>query len=158
KYIENYKSGSLAFSWEETENALDCFSSLSENFQETIEINNENPIAKKDFLQFMEIYGSGVGHLIQAISLNYGSNRFDHIKQVGYAKRGGKASSKRWDKAKNLAVEIAKDQWDSSENDQRIGAVANSILRVIKADPENLGIIKPPTFQTIKDWISDLAP
>lgn len=68
-----------------------------------------------------------------------------------------KASYDKYLPAREMSREIAEDRWSEDETIQA-GVIANDIYPAIAADLKALGLDKPPTTTTIKNWIKPLAP
>ncbi len=71
---------------------------------------------------------------------------------------GGKIAARRFEPAKQLAKEIAEERWSSEEPEPRVGEVAEGIRQAINANPSALNLKKAPSLQTIKNWITEIAP
>ncbi|MDF1817652.1 MAG: hypothetical protein P1U54_03370 [Immundisolibacteraceae bacterium] len=81
------------------------------------------------------------------------------LNQPSIQRLGGRSASSRFDIARDVARAIAEDAWaDLTGPIPTRGQVAKGIIRVFIADLENVGLKKTPSIQTVKNWISGLAP
>lgn len=114
----------------------------------------KDAISRKNF-SFTEALIDFVRILDEADRIEGSHDREVSSDDLPMAYKGKIAADARFDPARKLAREIAKDWVDKGA---KPGTAAKEIQRTIAADPHALGLQASPTVQTIVGWISNLFP
>lgn len=148
----------LEESWALTSHALILFHLPTEIYQIS-KGEGEPRVQREDFIGKPNLYAALalLMSAMQALNMYYSvGNPFED-----FAKKGGRAASTIFEKARTMSIDMGCDRWQGDDRDLVIPSLNNvskDIQRALGADLKALGLKKTPALETIKIWIKHIAP